>query len=336
MREQPPINISLIVPVRNEEQTIRALLDGVLAQTRPVDEIVITDGGSTDSTPQIIEEYIEHGAPVRLVRARGPSLPGRGRNLAAAAASNEWLAFTDAGIRPNRDWLESLARQIENDATVDVVYGTYEPITDNLFKECAAIAYVPPPVETHGGWVRPRSIVSALMRREVWRAVGGFPEHLRSAEDLLFMSRVEEAGYHVVRAPAAIVNWALQPNIRRTFKKFVTYSRHNMRAGLWKDWQAVIFKRYALILLTALPALFFDWRWLFVTFALWLSFLTLRALAALQRNRRSYPASGLRNTQRLAMLVPLIATLDAATIVGTIKWLVRDKLLRLRGVGDVT
>ncbi|HEY0729966.1 MAG TPA: glycosyltransferase family 2 protein, partial [Pyrinomonadaceae bacterium] len=90
------MKVSVIVPVRDEEQSIRELLDSLLKQTRPPDEIVITDGGSVDATPQILDEYIKQGSPVRLLRA-GPALPGRGRNLGAAAATYEWLAFTDAG-----------------------------------------------------------------------------------------------------------------------------------------------------------------------------------------------------------------------------------------------
>ena len=63
------MKVSVVIPVRDEEHSIRELLDSLLAQTRPPDEIVITDGGSVDATPQIIEEYIRKGAPVRLIRA---------------------------------------------------------------------------------------------------------------------------------------------------------------------------------------------------------------------------------------------------------------------------
>ena len=106
------MKVSVIVPVRDEEDSIRELLDSLLQQTRPPDEIVITDGGSADATPQIIEEYIRKGAPVRLIRA-GAALPGRGRNLGAAQASFEWLGFTDAGIRLASNWLETLAAKAE-------------------------------------------------------------------------------------------------------------------------------------------------------------------------------------------------------------------------------
>ncbi|HEY0003449.1 MAG TPA: glycosyltransferase [Pyrinomonadaceae bacterium] len=319
------MSISVVVPVRNEEDSIHALLDALLAQTRPPDEIVLTDGGSTDSTIAMIESFIElRDARVRLIRA-GAALPGRGRNLAAAEALCEWLAFTDAGNHPAENWLAALVQCAENE-NADVVYGAWEPVTDTLFEECAAIAYVPPPILIEGDWIRPPAIVSALMRREVWRAAGGFPEHLRSAEDLLFMKRVEEAGFRIARAPRALVRWHVQPTFWRTFRRFVSYSRHNILAGLWTRWQAAIFRRYALLLVLSAPALWLGPRWLLAIAALWLILLAARAVVALRRNRRAFPASPWRNALRLLLLVPLIATLDAAALVGTLDWLLKDKL----------
>src|ERR1041384_8582995 len=102
------MKVSVVVPVRDEEASIRELLDSLLAQTRPPDEIVIADGGSIDATPQISEDYIRQGAPVRLIRA-GPALPGRGRNLGAAQASFEWLAVTASGLPLANNWLETPA-----------------------------------------------------------------------------------------------------------------------------------------------------------------------------------------------------------------------------------
>ena len=92
-------------------------------------------------------------------------MPGRARNVAVRGARCDWIAFIDAGIRPVPEWLENLAQKTCDDPAVDVVYGTYEPVIDSFFTECAAIAYVPAPFESEGGLVRPVSIVSALMRR---------------------------------------------------------------------------------------------------------------------------------------------------------------------------
>jgi glycosyltransferase involved in cell wall biosynthesis len=318
------MKVSVIVPVRDEEQSIRELLDSLLTQTRPPDEIVITDGGSVDATPQIIEQYMQRGAPVRLIRA-GAALPGRGRNLAAAAAQFDWLAFTDAGIRLDRDWLEQLIARAERENAIDVVYGSWEPIVDSFFKECAAISYVSPPVAMGDGVVmRPRAVVSMLLRREAWRAVDGFPEDLRSAEDLLFMNRLEHAGYRTVFEPRAQVRWNLRPTLADTWKRFLIYSRNNIRAGLWRQWQAKILSRYAVLALVLALALIFDPRFVWMPVAAWLLLLAARAFVSLRRNRNCYPASFARNLLRAVLIMCVLAVLDAAAIGGSIQWLFLD------------
>ena len=318
------MKISVIVPVRNEEKSIAALLNALLSQSLPPTEIAITDGGSTDATTSIIQSYIDKGAPIRLIRTT-KALPGRGRNLAVEHSTSEWLAFTDAGIEPQPTWLASLADKAADDA-VDVVFGSYEPKTNTFFKECAAIAYITPPTEVEGRLMRQRFIASTLMRRSVWEAVGGFPEHLRSAEDLLFMNRIEALNFRTRYAPLAVVRWDLQPNFVKTFKRFVIYSRNNIRAGLWKDWQAAVFSRYLVLVVLLLPALFLGWWWVFIPLAMWLLMLTARAVVSLRRNQLSYPAGPLRNFFRLLTLLPIITVIDVGAISGTIHWFLRDNL----------
>ena len=317
------MKVSIVIPVRDEEHSIRELLDSLLAQTRPPDEIVITDGGSVDATPQIIDEYIRRGAPIRLIRA-GAALPGRGRNLGAAQASYEWLGFTDAGIRLANNWLEALIAKAESDDSIDVVYGSCTPVTNTFFKQCAAIAYVPPPSLHDGIFTRPRFIASTLLRREAWQKVKGFPEDLRSAEDLIFMDRVENAGYRSVFEPRAEVQWDLRPTLWSTFKRFVVYSRNNIRAGLFRQWQSRILSRYGVLALLAVAALIIAPRWIWFVIALWLLMLAARAAVSIRRNRVCYPASVFQNVARGAMVMSLLAVLDAAAIIGSIQWLLLD------------
>jgi glycosyltransferase involved in cell wall biosynthesis len=317
------MRISVAVPVRNEANNIAELLRRLLTQSRPPDEIVVADGGSTDSTAEIIEDFINNGAPLKLIRA-GEALPGRGRNLAAAAANSEWLAFIDGGIEPAPDWLEILVSKANEDAAIDVVYGGWEPVTNSFFEECAAITYVPPPSLRETVMTRPRFIASSLMKHQVWRTVGGFPEELRSAEDLLFMDRIEFAGFKSVFEPRAIVRWHIRPTFVSTFKRFVVYARNNIRAGLWRQWQAAILSRYLVLIAFALVLLVFAPTLLWLPFALWLLMLIARAVVSIRRNRQCYPASFARNLKRMFLLVPLVATLDLAAIVGSAQWLLLD------------
>jgi glycosyltransferase involved in cell wall biosynthesis len=320
------MKITVVVPVRNEETSIRLLLRGLLQQTLPPDEIVIVDGGSSDATAHIVEEYAQKHSHLHLIREAN-ALPGKGRNVGAGAAANDWLAFTDAGVSPANDWLAQLAESARLNPETDVVYGAWEPVTDSFFKECAAIGYANPPTEqVNDRFVQSRAVFSSLMRRSVWLAVNGFSEELRSAEDLLFMNRIDAAGFHVSYAPGALVRWNLQPTLWRTFRRFITYSRHNMLAGLWKEWQASVLVRYAVLIVCAVILFGLTRWWPIITAALFLIMFTARAVVALWRNRSRYAAGLVRNVMRLTVLVPLLATIDAATILGVIAWLVMDRL----------
>src|SRR5688572_5114578 len=317
------MKVSVIVPVRDEEDSIRELLDSLLAQTHPPDEIVITDGGSVDATPQIIESYKQKGVPVKLIRA-GAALPGRGRNLAAAAANFEWLAFTDGGIRLAKDWLEALVLEAREDQSTDIVYGHVEPVTDTFFTECAAIAYVPPPKPQEDVVARPRFIASSLLRREAWAKVKGFPENLRSAEDLLFMNRLESAGYRAVFEPRAQVYWRLRSTLQSTFKRFLVYSLNNIRAGLFNQWQARIMFRYVMLFAVLVAVLIVEPSWFWLPIALWVLMLVARAIVSIWRNRECYPGSFIRNVRRALMVIALLAVLDAAALIGCFQWLLLD------------
>jgi glycosyltransferase involved in cell wall biosynthesis len=319
------MKVSVIVPVRDEEDSIHELLDSLLAQTRPPDEIVITDGGSVDATPEIIESYKQKGLPVHLIRA-GAALPGRGRNLAAARARFEWLAFTDGGIRLAKNWLEALVAKASENESIDVVYGHVEPVTDTFFTECAAIAYVPPPKPHEDVIARPRFIASSLLRREAWAKVNGFPENLRSAEDLLFMNRLDKAGYRAVFEPKAHVYWRLRSTLTSTFKRFLVYSLNNIRAGLFMEWQARILFRYAMLVVIAVAVLFIKPSWFWLPFALWVLMLVARSIVSLWRNRKCYSGSFFRNVRRAAMVIAILAVLDAAAIIGWFQWLFLDVL----------
>ena len=78
------MNVSVICTVKKEGENLRVLLDSLLNQTRLPDELVFSDGGSTDNTRQILEEY-QQWLPLKIVDAAGSNI-SQGRNKAIAIA----------------------------------------------------------------------------------------------------------------------------------------------------------------------------------------------------------------------------------------------------------
>jgi len=66
--------VSVVIPMRNEVESIGALLDGVLAQDYPPErlEVLVIDGDSNDGSVAVIEGYAVRDARVRLVRISYP------------------------------------------------------------------------------------------------------------------------------------------------------------------------------------------------------------------------------------------------------------------------
>jgi glycosyltransferase involved in cell wall biosynthesis len=304
------LRVSLVVPVRDEAATIGELLAGLAAQTRRPDEVLIVDGGSRDATVQLLREAAARDPSLRVIEA-GEATPGRGRNVGIAAAANDWIALTDAGNRPEHDWLERLVEVVSRDPTVEVVYGNFEPVAETFFERCAALAYPPPKRERPEGRLRTPFIASSLLRREVWHRVGGFPD-LRAAEDLMFMEEIERQGFKVGWATRATVHWRLRPTLASTYAKFVLYSRHNVWAGRALYWHYGIARQYAVASVFIALAVWHSPWWL-VAVALWL---VARAARSIWRRRDGMSLwRALDPAQFIGVLV-IILTIDAATFVG--------------------
>ena len=314
------VDVSVVVPVRDEEGTIAALLDSLLAQTRRPEEIVIVDGGSRDCTVKIIEEYARKDSRIRLIWTDG-AFPGEGRNLGVQVASHDVIAFTDAGIRLNSRWLEKLCEPVEQDETVDVVYGHLEPITDTFFTECAALAYVPAPTEHERERIRAPSIASCLMKRAVWESVGGFPP-FRASEDLIFMEAIAQGNYKIAYAPGAIVYWRIAPGWGATFRRFASYSRHNLLAGRARHWHYGVARMYGAAAVFFALAVVHSPLWAVVPFI----GLVGRALSIAYRKRGAFVFHDTFRPKRLLYLTGLLVLIDAATAWGFCVWVCKDRL----------
>lgn len=312
-----PAGVSVVVPALNEEQTIVPLLEALAGQTLKPAEIVVADGGSGDRTRELVREFASRsGIPVVLVETeRG--LPGRNRNLAIARASREWVACVDAGTRPRSDWLEKLCEAAQREPRARVVFGQYEALAESFFTRSAAVVYVPPP------GVPVRSTASCMFHRTAWEAAGPFREDLRSAEDLLFFRALDAAGVPSTHAPGALVAWELRPTLAGTFAKFETYARHNMRAGLFREWQYGVARFYAVLLALVVIGFFDRSAGLGIPALL----VARGARRVWQWHARATPArrfASLFNVPRLLMVTWLNFVIDVATFYGTFRWFVHD------------
>ena len=85
--------VSLVVNTYQQAEDLPAALGSALAQSRPFDEIVVVDDGSTDDPAAVVGRY----PAVRLVRQANAGLAAA-RNAGLAAATGDFVVFLDATV----------------------------------------------------------------------------------------------------------------------------------------------------------------------------------------------------------------------------------------------
>lgn len=102
--------VSIIMPAYNAENYIKESIESVLLQTYSNWELLVIDDCSTDSTPQIIDSFVQNNDHIRYIKNHHNIGVAETRNKGICSALGEWIAFLDSDDR----WApEKLAKQID-------------------------------------------------------------------------------------------------------------------------------------------------------------------------------------------------------------------------------
>ena len=177
-----PVELSVVVPVYNEEAVLPLLVDRLrpLADSWGVSyEVLCVDDGSSDATPVLLQRLRREWPEVRVVRLRANAGHQAAISAGLARARGDWVATIDADLQDPPEAIgEMLA--VARAEGVDVVYGVRgDRASDTAFKRISARAFYRS--------IRALSAVDApvdagdfrLMSRATVDAVNALPEHHR-------------------------------------------------------------------------------------------------------------------------------------------------------------
>lgn len=225
------VAVSVIMTVKNDAAGTRQTIESLLAQERQPDEIVIVDGGSTDSTCELLAQLTQAHHHIRMVSAPGANI-ARGRNLAIEAARNEIIAGIDAGCVARRDWLANLIRPFEHSSKAEFVAGMYRIAPQSLFENVVGLATMRGQIEPVDPATFNPSARSVAFTKSLWSRVGGWPEWLNFSEDTWFDHRVRDTGANWHFAENAIVEWRPRGTWRSLAKQFYHYGTGRGLTGI--------------------------------------------------------------------------------------------------------
>jgi len=233
--------VSVILPTKNSEDTIRTCLKSVREQNYPNIGVIVIDACSSDSTREIAENF---GAKI-IVSKTGRSIA---RNIGARKAAGEWILFLDSDMELDSSVIEECVKEIGKGS--DAVIIPEISVGEGFWAKCKALE--------KRCYIGDDLIEAArFFRRSVFENMGGYDAELEAGEDWDLNQRLSKAGYRIGRINAFIKHYEGRLSLRaamlkkryygktleRYRKKHPTEARHQLkliRPAFTRNWRGLV------------------------------------------------------------------------------------------------
>ncbi|PYR57992.1 MAG: hypothetical protein DMF91_18160, partial [Acidobacteria bacterium] len=212
--------VSVVVCAYNAADTLGDCLASLETLTYPDYEIILVNDGSTDRTSEIGQRYPR----VRVVDTPNGGLSAA-RNVGLAEATGDIVAYTDADVRVDRDWLTFLVQPFLTSEVVASGGPNVVPPDDPPMAQCIARAPGGPAhVLLDDRTAEHVPGCNMAFRREALLAIGGFnPIYLRAGDDVDVCWRLQARGWKIGFAAAALVWHHHRSSVRAYWRQQVGY-----------------------------------------------------------------------------------------------------------------
>lgn len=190
--------VSVIIPVYNAAPFLRESIDSVLDQDYPSVELILVDDGSTDASAEIMESY---GERVRVLRQYRKG-PAAARNHGVREAKGQYFAFHDADDVWLPGKLSTQMAFVLSHPEFKIVFGQFafwRPGADSRYPDPRTLLQHPESWEIKqalSGKIFVDQLlesciamITPVVHRDVFDAIGGFDESLLGGSDYDFWLR---------------------------------------------------------------------------------------------------------------------------------------------------
>jgi cellulose synthase/poly-beta-1,6-N-acetylglucosamine synthase-like glycosyltransferase len=232
--------ISVIIPARNEEESIRACVTSVLRQDYPAQwmEIVVVDDRSTDRTPEIVQAMAQQDARIKLVAVQDttPVVSSKKRAITCGvrAARGERVFLIDADSQAAPGWITAMECCFEDRVGLVAGPALVDPaLEQKLVHKLQSLEMTVLMAADAGhiglGWPVVASGSNLAYRKHVFTEVDGFAglDHLASGDDDLLVQKVRTATSWQIAFcadPAARVTTRPAPTWRAFFRQRIRWA----------------------------------------------------------------------------------------------------------------
>ncbi len=231
LMENCPTNpaVTVVVPVRNGEETIESLLESLNNLNYESDkvEVIVVDGNSTDKTREIVKNY-----PVKLFIENKKGL-NVARNIGIKKSKGEIVAFTDSDCIVPPNWITKIVENFK-DPQVSCVGGSAKALNSDFVSQYAdnSIVRLMPffrkreELDKVRPFFRHPAGCNMAYRRKVAEEIGYFDENIQYGfDEVEFADRVCKAGYKMVLDPNVMVWHKHRSTLGEFLKQNFQYGR---------------------------------------------------------------------------------------------------------------
>jgi glycosyltransferase involved in cell wall biosynthesis len=232
-------SISAVLPVKNGEVFLDALLPSILQMLEPLDELIIVNDGSTDSTQEIIYKHAKIDSRLRFVTTKGIGLVNS-LNLGVNLSTKDWIARFDAD-----DSYSSMRLHVQRDSLmpgIAVVFSDYRFLSTSRLSIGTVRSPVFPNPTTVSLIASQRTAhPSAVINREKLLLVGGYLAQDFPAEDLGLWLRLSSCG-ELISAPQILLGYRLSKNSISSSNRKLQLAKAKELSSDYANWQDVYSK----------------------------------------------------------------------------------------------
>ena len=212
--------VSVVVCAYNAADTLDDCLSSLQRLTYPNAEILLVDDGSTDATADIARRY----GSVRLIQVANGGLSAA-RNVGLAHATGEIVAYTDADVRVEPEWLTQLVQPFFSSGIAGAGGPNVVPPDDPWLAQCVARAPGGPSHVLFDDRIAEHVPgCNMAFRRDVLLALDGFnPTFTKAGDDVDLCWRLQARGWQIGFAPCALVWHHHRSSVRAYWRQQVGY-----------------------------------------------------------------------------------------------------------------
>lgn len=210
------IKVSIVVPVYNVEEYLRACLESLIGQTLKDIEIICVNDGSTDDSLNILKEYVDKDSRIVIIDQanQGQSVA---RNNALKIAKGEYMGFVDSDDWVDLNFFEKLYNEaVKNDC--DIAAGGIEWNKNDGELDFVDISFKNSKVYTETAdkykitkVAKAAYVWNKIYKRDLFEKLKLEFEPVRCYEDMMFSHRILHESGRLVTVPGVFYHYRLNP-----------------------------------------------------------------------------------------------------------------------------